>query len=251
MLPELAAQRRRPVVLILDEFQEIVELDPHLTKLLRSIFQEQPEVAHIYLGSKRHLMERIFTDPNEPFWRSAKRIELGLIDPDEFRPFITAGFRNHDRDIDDPVIDRILETTRGHPYATQELCYFLWAETPEGDRAEQEQFDIAHDRLLRSEHSHFSDVWERATANQRTLLSPLAVEPGHPLAQDYRSRHGLRGNSTTQQIFETLTKRELVARDSTARSASSSRSSRSGSSATSDRCRSSAAWRPLPRVARS
>src|SRR6478735_4431499 len=58
MLAETAAARKRPVVLIMDEFQEIAEIDPGLTKLLRSVFQEQPEVSHIYLGSKRHLMER-------------------------------------------------------------------------------------------------------------------------------------------------------------------------------------------------
>ena len=81
MLAETAVGRKRPVVLIMDEFQEIAEIDPGLTKLLRSVFQEQPEVSHVYLGSKRHLMERIFNDANEPFWRSAKRVELGPIEP--------------------------------------------------------------------------------------------------------------------------------------------------------------------------
>ena len=47
-----------------------MEIDASLPKLMRSAFQEQPEVAHVYLGSKRHMMERIFSDANEPFWRS-------------------------------------------------------------------------------------------------------------------------------------------------------------------------------------
>src|SRR5262245_19368242 len=46
---ELAAGRRRRVALVLDEFQEVVTIDPHLPRLLRSVFQEQTEVAHIYL----------------------------------------------------------------------------------------------------------------------------------------------------------------------------------------------------------
>src|SRR4051812_22177782 len=95
LLPEIGADRKRPGVLIIDEFQEITDIDPHLTKLLRSVFQEQPEVAHTYLGSKRHLMERIFNDANEPFWRSAKRMELGVIEPEAFGPFIVAGFQEH------------------------------------------------------------------------------------------------------------------------------------------------------------
>jgi uncharacterized protein len=212
LLGETAASRKRPVVLILDEFQEIVEIDPGLTKLMRSVFQEQPEVAHIYLGSKRHLMERIFNDQNEPFWRSAKRIELGPIPADEFKPFVRAGFRHNDRDITDGVVDRVLEITGGHPYATQQLCYFLWAETPEGGAADDERLESALSRLLISEHTHFSDVWDRATGNQRILLSALAVEPGRPQTSDYQTRHGLRGSSITQKTIDALVRQELVAK---------------------------------------
>jgi uncharacterized protein len=212
LLGETAASRKRPVVLILDEFQEIVQIDPGLTKLMRSVFQEQPEVAHIYLGSKRHLMERIFNDQNEPFWRSAKRIELGPIPADEFKPFVRAGFRHNDRDITDGVVDRVLEITGGHPYGTQQLCYFLWAETPEGGAADDERLESALSRLLISEHTHFSDVWDRATGNQRILLSALAVEPGRPQTSDYQTRHGLRGSSITQKTIDALVRQELVAK---------------------------------------
>lgn len=213
MLPETAVTRRRPVVLVLDEFQEIVELDPGLTKLLRSVFQEQPEVGHIYLGSKRHLMERIFSDENEPFWRSAKRVELGPISADAFRPFIEDAFARHDRAIEPGVVDRIVAICNGHPYATQELCYFVWAETPAGTTAGDAVFDAALAKLLRSEHSHLSDLWDRATANQRLVLGALAAEPGRPLSEDYRSRHGLRSASTTQKAVDALVQQETVTRD--------------------------------------
>ena len=70
---KIAADGKRRVALVLDEFQEVADIDKGLVKLMRSVFQQQPEVAHIYLGSKRHMMERIFNDENEPFWRSAKQ----------------------------------------------------------------------------------------------------------------------------------------------------------------------------------
>jgi AAA+ ATPase superfamily predicted ATPase len=213
LLPEIATERKRPVVLIMDEFQEITDIDPHLTKLLRSVFQEQPEVAHIYLGSKRHLMERIFNDENEPFWRSAKRLELGVIEPDQFREFIVAGFTDNKRKIGDDVVSRILAMTGGHPYATQEICYFLWEETPERASADTERFETALDKLLRSEHSHFSDLWDRARRNQRLLLTALAEEPGRPLTEDYRTRHNLPGASPMQNAIDALVEQELVSKD--------------------------------------
>ena len=55
--------------LVLDEFQEVPDIDRRPAELMRSVFEQQPDVAHIYLGSKRHMMESIFNDENEPFWR--------------------------------------------------------------------------------------------------------------------------------------------------------------------------------------
>src|SRR4051812_17781098 len=45
---KLAAERNRRAALVLDEFQEIVDIDPGLPKLMRTVFQEQPEVSHVY-----------------------------------------------------------------------------------------------------------------------------------------------------------------------------------------------------------
>lgn len=81
---EIAAERRRRAVLVLDEFQEVVKLDKAFPNLMRSVFQAQPEVGHVYLGSKRHILDAIFNDKNEPFWRSAKRLEIGTIPRSEF-----------------------------------------------------------------------------------------------------------------------------------------------------------------------
>jgi hypothetical protein len=209
---QLAGERKRPVVLILDEFQEIVDIEPNLPRLMRSVFQQQPEVAHIYLGSKRHMMEQIFNDENEPFWRSAKQMELGVIDARPFGEYIGRQFERTGKSIAPQAIDAILETTHGHPYATQELCYFAWQDTPAGATATAERVVGAVTKVLNSEHAHFSLVWEDATAHQRLLLRALAKEPGHPVSADYRRRHALPGASSVQRALGGLEKAELVGR---------------------------------------
>src|SRR6266511_121120 len=209
---QLAAERGRRVALVFDEFQEIVGIDPDLPKLMRSVFQEQPEVAHVYLGSKRHMMERIFNDENEPFWRSARQMELGVIAPARFEGYIEAGFERSGKRIDPKTVAAVLETTGGHPYATQELCYFLWEETPDGAEAVAPQLEAALAKVLRSEHAHFDLVWEEASTVQRLVLEALAAEPGRPLSGDYRRRHKLPGPSTVQRALGTLTHKELITR---------------------------------------
>ena len=210
---QLAAERGRKVALVLDEFQEIVDVDPDLPRLMRSVFELQPDVAHVYLGSKRHMLERIFNDENEPFWRSAKQMELGVIAPALFRGYIDAQFARTGRRVDSDIVERVLDATLGHPYATQELCYFLWGETPEGGVAGGDEYEAALDKLLRAEHAHFGLVWEKAARAQRLVLEALAREPGRPLTGDYRRRHGLPGPSSVQRALEAVVKDELVTRD--------------------------------------
>ncbi len=210
---QLAADRSRQVALVFDEFQEIVEIDRRLPRLMRAVFQRQPEVGHVYLGSKRHMMRQIFNDENEPFWRSAKQVELGVIAPEHFSAFITRQFERTGRFIAADAVAAILESTGGHPYATQELCYFAWQDTPAEARAAVADIRAALAKVLRSEHAHFSLLWERASAVQRLVLEELAREAGRPLSADYRLRHNLPGASTVQRAVETLERDELVARD--------------------------------------
>ena len=210
---ELGADRDRRVCVIFDECQEIVDIDPNLPKLMRSVFQEQPEVAHLYLGSKRHMMERIFNDANEPFWRSAKQLELGVIPPELFREYISARFRATGKDIDAPAVARILASTRGHPYATQELAYFTWSVAEPGQIATVPTVEDGLAGVLRSEHAHFSLLWESSPAGQRVVLEALAAEPGHPYREDYRRRHDLRSATNVQKALGALTRRELVAKE--------------------------------------
>jgi uncharacterized protein len=207
---ELGGAGKRRTALVMDEFQEIVELDSNLPRLLRSVFQEQPEVAHVYLGSKRHVMKAIFSDANEPFWRSAKSIELGAIAPDAFAPFISERFSSTGRDVGDEAIAALLEVTGGHPYATQELAYFLWERVEGGESAGVAHLRDALAAVLRSEHAHFSLLWEGASRIQRLVLQALAREPGRPFTAAYRARHDLPAATNVQKALRALEQREAV-----------------------------------------
>jgi hypothetical protein len=208
---ELGGAGKRRTALVMDEFQEIVDLDPNLPRLLRSVFQLQPEVAHVYLGSKRHVMEKIFSNANEPFWRSAKPIELGMIPPGAFGPFISERFRASGKDADDDAVGELLACTHGHPYATQELAYFLWEQVSEDESASVVHLQDALSAVLRSEHAHFTLLWEDASTVQRLVLQALAREPGRPFTTAYRARNDLPAVTNVQKALRALEKREVVA----------------------------------------
>ena len=210
----IAAERDRRAVLVFDEFQEIVTLDRHFPNLMRAVFQEQPEVSHIYLGSKRHVLARIFDDENEPFWRSAKRLEIGPIAPTDFARFLRARFEETERGIDDEALARLLEATGGHPYGTQELAYFLWEIVPTGHFARVGDVEAALAQALRSEHNHFAKLWDDAPHAQRLVMLALAEEPSRsPYSAGYAERHELPAKPALQRALGALVAKEIAARD--------------------------------------
>jgi len=214
LLGELAAERKRRVVIIFDEFQEILALDKRFPNLLRAVFQAQPEVSHVYLGSKRHILERIFNDKNEPFWRSAKQLEIGMIAPAKFARFVRDRFTRSGKGISDDALERLLRATGGHPYGTQELAYFVWELVEEGG-AEASVADVeeALTRVLRSEHNHFAQLWDDAPHAQRLLMLALAAAPARSVySSDYRSTHDLPPTPTLQTALAALSKKEIIGR---------------------------------------
>jgi hypothetical protein len=209
----LGSERGKRVALVFDEFQEVVKIDRQLLPLMRAVFQEQPDVSHVYLGSRRHMMEQIFNDENEPFWRSARQMELGVLPPAVFAKFLHARFEQTSRGAADEAIETLLRITHSHPYGTQELAYALWEVTPVRTTATMPKLQEALIRVLRSENAHFLRIWEGASRAQRTVLEALAREPeAPPLSSAYRRRHNLAGTSTIQKALEALVNDELVER---------------------------------------
>lgn len=210
----IAAERERRAVVVFDEFQEVLSLDKQFPNLMRAVFQEQPEVGHVYLGSKRHVLDRIFDDRNEPFWRSAKRLEIGPIEPAEFARYLRARFEETEKGIEDEAVNRVLESTGGHPYGTQELAYFLWELVPTGHFARRADVETALEQVLRSEHNHFAKLWDDAPHAQRLLMLALAEEPVRsPYSADYAERRDLPAKPALQRALGALLTKEIAGRD--------------------------------------
>jgi hypothetical protein len=190
-----------------------VKLDATFPNLMRSVFQAQPEVGHVYLGSKRHVLDRIFNDKNEPFWRSAKRLEIGVIARAEFGAFVKRRFDDTDKGITDGALVRLLDATGGHPYATQELAYSTWELVPTGHYAHDGDVEAALTKVIRAEHNNFARIWEHASEQQRLLMLALAREPASVYSVDYQARYGLASSSHVQRALSTLVKEEVAGRN--------------------------------------
>ena len=208
----IAAERKRRVALVFDEFQEIVKLDPTYPNLMRAVFQTQPEVGHVYLGSRRHVLEAIFNDRNEPFWRSARQMELGPIPPELFAPFLARPLRRDGarRSTTRPshrssstraatrTPRRSSRTSRGPGRRTATLL----------TTTDVEEALVATSCAPSTTTS--SRVWDAATRNERLVLLALAVEPANLYSEETRIRFGLPAPTFVQRAVSALTREDVV-----------------------------------------
>jgi hypothetical protein len=210
-LPGQVSDEGHRVCVVLDEFQEIVAIDRTLPGQLRAAFQRQPQVAHVYLGSKRHLMEPLFMDRAAPLYRSAKPMRLGPIAPEVFIDFLRDRFAVGDVAISDAALEQILSLTVGLPYETQELCSYVWSEAKaRGVPVDDDVIAAALETLVDAEAARYTAIWDRLPGTQRSLLLALARESGRVYSEEYRRRHKLGSASTVQRALAALEKLDLI-----------------------------------------
>lgn len=209
---QIARERQRRVALVMDEFQEVIGIDSHLPSLMRAVFQLQSNVAHVFLGSRRHLMQRVFTDDNEPMYRLAKPMLLRGIGPEDFAPFIRERFATTSQRITDDAVRRILSITEGHPHDTQELCYFTWAlAQAEGKEATPDLVEQALDHVVDAENARYTTLWEGLTPHRRLVLAALVAGGGKAIySEQYRRQYRLGAASSVQRTLAYLVDRELA-----------------------------------------
>lgn len=209
---KIARDRGRRVAVVFDEFQQVIGIDESLPGLMRAVFQEQAEVAHVFLGSKRHLMQEVFTARNQPLYKMAKPVVLPPIGRADFTTFIQARCADSGQEITGDAIDAILDVTGGHPQDTQELCYFTWS-LAQGERIPAINTSVVQrglEQVLDAESARYVMLWDELSALQRLTLMSLAAAPGPVYSEEYRRQHRLGAASSVQKAIGRLLERELI-----------------------------------------
>jgi hypothetical protein len=213
---KIAARGKRKVVIVFDEFQQVLEYGSDMVeRRLRSVIQKHRDVSYMFLGSRKHLLQKMFLDRSRPLYRAAGHYPLGPIDTAHWIPFIGKRFREGERPIAEDEIRRICESTEGHPFYTQHLCHALWELCAPGEPVTEPLIKSAIKVLLDRESYAYTVLWESLASNQRRLLKGLASEPAGAklFAGPFIARHGLGSASNAQRAVESLLSRDLIDRD--------------------------------------
>ena len=213
---KIAAKGERNVVIVFDEFQQIFEYgNDHVEKKLRSAIQNQSEVSIFFLGSRKHLIQKMFMDRSRPLYRAGGHYPLGPIAEEHWLPFIRERFAAARKQISGQLIHSICEQTQGHPFYTQHLCHAVWELCAPNAAVTEELVRDAVRLLLERESYAYSTLWESLATNQRKLLKGLAGETAKvkPFAGEFVRRSGLGSPSNAQRAVDSLLERDVIDRE--------------------------------------
>ncbi len=210
----LAERTQKTVVMVLDEFQQILEYENDLVeRQLRSSIQHQRNVAYIFLGSRKHLIQKMVIDKTRPFYRSGPHFPLGPIGTEHWEPFIKARFERFGKLISQPQINWICQLSEGHPFYTQHLCHALWELAEPGHPMSEDLLRAALELLLKQEDYAYSVLWQSLGLNQRRMLQGLAWEGSgatEPFSSAFVHTYGLRTASNVQRAIESLLPKDVI-----------------------------------------
>jgi hypothetical protein len=123
-LPEILAKRdKKHIVIVFDEFQDVIRIAGEDTlKVMRSYFQMQESVTYLFLGSKEGMMNTIFGDKRQAFYRFATILPIPPIPTEAWKEYLTRKFLEQKIAVNDRSISEILDLSGGHPQDTMLLC---------------------------------------------------------------------------------------------------------------------------------
>jgi len=207
-----ANKENKKAVVVFDEFQEIANYeDDEIERKMRSAFQTHHNVSYIFMGSKKHMMDNLFNNPNRPFYKTGKHFLLGKIKRDAFYTFIEHKFKSAKFDYSKETIEHILDITECHPYYTQMLCHFIWEEA-ENRKLTEETVELAIEKIFYSESSAYITTLDNLTQLQKRVLLSLAKDESATeiFSNEFIKKHNLSSPSSVQKAIKVLLEKEII-----------------------------------------
>lgn len=119
---EVARKDSRRLVLFLDEFQSVLDLEDGTGQTrqqqMRAAFQRSSQVSFLFAGSIEHLMKDIFGENRRPFSNFGGFYELAPIAAADWEEGIRQRLGGDGCTIDDAALNRLIELGERHPRAT-------------------------------------------------------------------------------------------------------------------------------------
>jgi hypothetical protein len=209
ILAELAESG--PTVLMLDEFQAVVDLGPHLPQLLKALADEHPKVSLVLAGSRQHLMESFVESQGAPLYNMAERLILGPIDHSVMCKFLVARTKSAGKEMSFDVASTVYEMAGPIPHDIQRLAYEVFDFS--GDAITEGDVSSGMSRVAAHEAQGYADRFSKLAIGQRRALMVLARgEVTQPQSEGFFRAAGYANPASARKAINVLEDDEIVVR---------------------------------------
>jgi len=207
-LPARLKPKDQDLIIVFDEFQEVAEfgLGAQFERTMRSVIENHTDISYVFLGSKSHMLKRMFATPSRPFYRSAQTFSLSLPPQDESVTFLVEKFSSVGMSLPNDLAESIVKKAGNVPYYLQALGSWTFRYVTErgGRKVSGEDIENAFRSLYDSERELFEGIFRTLPESQRLVARALAEEPTTSFMEDYRLRHALPSLSTVNTAVRRL-----------------------------------------------
>ncbi|MBQ6009864.1 MAG: ATP-binding protein [Kiritimatiellae bacterium] len=207
-LPQKLLSGKGRAVVVFDEFQEVKDLLPNdgFERVMRSAIQSHRNVSYIFLGSRYHMLRRMFTDHNRPFYKSAVTILLGKPPVEESVRFVIDRFASAGKTIARDAAERLVGKIENIPYFIQQLGFetFRLADDAHRKSVSSADVDSAFANLSCFNRDQYEQLMLTLSVSQKKLLIALAHEQTDEFGDVYRRRYALGVSSTVNSAKSKL-----------------------------------------------
>ena len=209
---KIAKKRGKNFVVVFDEFQEIINFDgERLEKLMRACFQHHHNVAYLFAGSKRHLLNSMVSDPNRAFYKLGDVMNLQKVAPAEMIKFVKKQFSKGPIKIKEQIIGTVLEIGENVPYNVQYLCHHLWNRCLLTKEVKEDDIDAVLDNIITEQAANYIAVWDGLSLHQRLFLKAIIKSPERPLfSKNFIFENELGTPGSIQKSISLLTKKNII-----------------------------------------
>ena len=209
---KIAMKRKKNFVVVFDEFQEIINFDgERLEKLMRACFQHHHNVAYLFAGSKRHLLNSMVSDPNRAFYKLGDVMNLQKVAPEEMMKFVKKQFSKGPIKIKEKIIGTVLEISENVPYNVQYLCHNLWNRCLLTKEVKEDDVDAVLANIITEQAANYIAVWDGLSLHQRLFLKAVIKSPEQPLfSKNFIFENELGTPGSIQKSISLLTKKNII-----------------------------------------
>ncbi len=204
----------RKCYIAIDEFQQITEYpEKGVEALLRSYIQFLTNVKFVFSGSKKHIMDVIFSSANRPFYQSTQKIGLRVIDRERYYEFAQEHFNQASKSIDKEAFDYIYDELLGHTWYVQSILNHLYSK----DKTNYDLEDVNHiiNSIIEEEDTTYKTYCEMITKGQLKLLVAIAKERNisSPYESEFINKYELSAPSSVRSALNSLIDKTLVLKE--------------------------------------